>query len=216
MPAASAENSCETAIATYGSPTGGEAPGGATSGEVRKVASRFHAVVGNPAEHCVVGRRPGVTVSNIRGLLATDAQSAVLILIKNVPYPGDCGLMLRHLNGEIATHTVGGRLFARDYREAASLGFVVEILYQFTELARRQTIERIKSNAGAAWLRDRNSLVIAITPGQHERADCGQQPRWSRNAQQPATRAAIPTPRHRHPRGLFFRSLNLAANIKRS
>jgi len=68
-------------------------------------------------------------------------------------------------------------LFARDYREAASLGFVVEILYQFPELARRQAIERIKSNAGAAWLRDRNSLVIAITSGQHERADCGQQPR---------------------------------------
>ena len=46
------------------------------------------------------------------------AQGAVLILIKDVPHPGDRGLALCHPRGEITAHAVSRRLFARNHRKA--------------------------------------------------------------------------------------------------
>ena len=121
-------------------PTGGEVPG-ATSGEVRKTASCSMLLRAMRLSIASSATVQGVTLSNLRGLLTADAQSAMLVLVKDVPYPGDCSLVLRHFNREIAAYPIGRGLFARDYREAASLCFVIEIPYEFLELARRQAIE---------------------------------------------------------------------------
>src|SRR5215475_4153319 len=78
----------------------------------QKDGEPFHAIAGDPAEHCVIGSCPGVVMTNLCSLLAADAQGTLFLLVKYVPDPGHCGLMLRHFDGQIATHTIGRRLLA--------------------------------------------------------------------------------------------------------
>src|SRR5262245_16366405 len=95
----------------------------------------------NAAEHCVVGSRPGVPRSNLGRFLAADAKRAALVLIKDIPYPGDRRWMLRHFNSEIAAHAVGRRRFAGDDCQPAYLCLFIQILRELLELTRRQTVK---------------------------------------------------------------------------
>ena len=65
--------------------------------------------------------------------------------VEHVPDPGDGGLALDHLGGEIAAHAIGRRAFARHHRQPARLRLVVEVLHQLGGIDRaagRRSIRR--------------------------------------------------------------------------
>ena len=121
--------------------------------------------------------------------------------------------MLRDRRGEVAAHAVSRRLFARNHRKSPHLSFIVEILHKPLELSRRQAVERVECNGGAAWLLRGYALTIGIARDEGERN--GEQAGDAPNAPR-AANAVTPTPLHRHPYGRAFCSLTPPAGVNRS
>ena len=173
MPAASGEESGAPASAMRGSLSG--VPG-ATSGEVRKAASWSMLLLAMRRSMAVVGGRPGVVVAGqgrrFGRLLAGDAQGAPVVAVEHVPDPGDGGLMLDHLGGEITAHAIGRRAFARHHRQPAGLRLVVEVLHQALKLIGRRPVDGLEGDGGAARLAGRGDrAVVGIAGGERQRAE---------------------------------------------
>jgi hypothetical protein len=96
-------------------------------------------------------------------------------------------------------------LFARNHRKATRLSFVIEILHKPLELTRRQAVEGVECNGGAARLLRGHALAIGTARGQRKRnsEQAGDTPNSPR-----AAHAVAPTLLHRHPCGRAFCSLN--------
>src|SRR4029079_8876648 len=117
-------------------------------------------------QHCIVRRRPCMSVTDFCSFLAADAKGALFFLIEDVPHPGNNRPAFCHPHGEIATHAVGRWLFARDDCKASGLRFLVEILNQLLELARWQAIKGIESYRRAPRLGGGDGLPVGIATSQ--------------------------------------------------
>src|ERR1700759_3466777 len=71
------------------------------------------------AQYQVVRCRPGVTAAFAGRFLAGKAKGALLVLVVDVPDPGDGGASVVDLGGEIAFHPVGGGALPGHDRQAA-------------------------------------------------------------------------------------------------
>src|SRR5579863_292344 len=98
----------------------------------------------------VVGGGPGVAPGLARGLLAGKAQRALLVLVIDVPDPGDDGAAAVHLGCEITAHPVRSGALAGHDREAAKFGFAVEHADHPLEHLRRRPVDGFECNGGAA------------------------------------------------------------------
>ncbi len=174
-----------------------------------------HAAAGDPAQHRVVGGRPGVAMAarfaRFGGLLAGNAQRAAVVAVEHVPDPGDRGLPLRHLGGEITAHAIGRRAFARHHRQAACLRLVVERLHQLMELAGRQAVDGFEGNGSAARLDrplrpDGCRGCMRPAPSRNRRPTAHAETHVARRARRARTHSTALTPLSV---AAFFKSLSL-------
>jgi hypothetical protein len=130
-------------------------------------------------QHQVVGRGPGVAPGLSGRFLAAEPQRALLVVVIDVPNPGDRGAAAADLGGEIAAHAVAGRAFAGDDRQVAKLGFAVEHVHHPVEHLRRRAIDRFERDRRAATGHGERAAAGATAAGAAaERArDCEQQNR---------------------------------------
>ncbi len=178
---------------------------GATSAEVRKAASLSMLPCGDPPQHGVVGGRPGVAVAALDGLRAGDAQGAPLLAVEDVPDPGDGGLRICDLGGEIAAHPIGRGLLARHHRQLARLRLVVEILHQFWNCAGGRPSIDSKATVAPRGCAADNGAPFCVQPASATAHSAAVSTAGRLDAiRRRAARARGPTPLHEHPCGRFI------------
>src|SRR3954465_13646562 len=92
----------------------------------------------------VVGCCPGVASGLAGRFFAGKPQCALLVVVVDVPDPGDRGLAAHHLRREIAAHAVGSSALAGDDRQVAQLRFAVEHVNHPVENLRRRAVDRFE------------------------------------------------------------------------
>src|SRR3954454_22861495 len=115
----------------------------------------------------VVGCCPGVASGLAGRFFAGKPQCALLVVVVDVPDPGDRGLAAHHLRREIAAHAVGSSALAGDDRQVAHLRFAVEHVNHPVEYLRRRAVDRFERHGRTAARRSHRVRAAArcATPG---------------------------------------------------
>ena len=93
----------------------------------------------------LVGDAPWVAAGAAAGFLAGDAQRAQLVVVVDVPHPGDMRAPADDLRRQIAAHAIVRGAFARRDREVARLRLGGEIVDQPVEHADRRAVDRTRT-----------------------------------------------------------------------
>src|SRR5260370_1116191 len=98
----------------------------------------------------VGGGGAGVASGLAGGFLAGQPQRALLVIVINVPDPGDHGFAANDLRRKIAAYAVRCPAFARHDREIPQLRLAVEHADHAVEHRRRRAVDRFEGDGGAA------------------------------------------------------------------